>query len=124
MEIAKPIEPGFSTADAESPEIRQEDGDVRLRFKDWQERIVEVFFADAIAHKWESIESFYEGERNDSSYEILGSSWIAEHVQQRIIKESAGYKHYKLNFNAWGQFEVLAKGYTTKTSQALRADAL
>ena len=124
MEIAKLLEPGFSTADADPLEIRQEDGDVHLRFKDWQERIVEVLFADAIAHKWESIESFYERERNDSCYEILGSSWIAEHIQQRVIAESAEYKHYKLNFNAWGQFEVLAKGYTTKTSQALRADAL
>lgn len=67
MQIAKKIEPGFSTADAEYPEIMQKDGDLSLCFKDWQERLIVVFFSDAIAFKWQMAESFLEGERDDCS---------------------------------------------------------
>ena len=115
MEIAKLIQTGFSTADAEYPEIHQEDGDVVLRFKDWQEKVIEVFFVDPIAFKWQMTESFLDGEHDDSSYEILGSNWLSENLKQGTIADSEEYKHYKLNFNGCGQFEILANGYTTKT---------
>ncbi|WP_036254426.1 hypothetical protein [Methylobacter sp. BBA5.1] len=114
METAKLIQPGFSTADAEYPEIHQEDGDVTLKFKDWQENQIEVFFADAVAFKWQMAESFLSGERDDSSYEIKGSDWLQLHVKQGEIAESEEYKHYKFNFNGIGQFEILALSYTVK----------
>ncbi len=114
MERASLIKPGFSTADAEYPEIRQEDGDVVLRFKDWQQKDVEVFFADPIAFRWQMAESFHEGERDDSSYEILNSDWLALHVKQCVIAETEEYKHFKFNFNGCGQFEILSLCYTVK----------
>lgn len=115
MEIAKLIQSGFSTADAEYPQIHQEDGDVILRFKDWQEKEVEVFFADPIAFKWQMAESFHKEERDDSSYEILNSEWLALHLKQGGISESEEYRHYKFNFNGCGQFEILCLSFTVKT---------
>jgi hypothetical protein len=115
MESAKLIQPGFSTADAEYPEIHQVDGDVILKFKDWQEKKVEVFFADPIAFKWQMAERFFEGERDDSSYEIADSEWLRLHLSQSAISENEDYKHYKFNFNGCGQFEILALSYTVKT---------
>ena len=115
MEIANLIQPGFSTADAEYPEIHQEEGDVILRFKDWQEKNIEVFFADPIALKWQMAESFHDGERDDSCYEIVNSDWLALHIKQGEVSPSEEYKHYKFNFNGCGQFEILSLGYTAKT---------
>ena len=116
MEQAKLIKPGFSTADAEYPEIRQEDGDVILKFQDWQENIIEVFFAEAMAFKWQMAEVFYPcEERDDSSYQIENSEWLKTHMQQGTATESEEFKHYKFNFNGCGQFEILATSYTKKT---------
>lgn len=114
MQIANQIEPGFSTADAEYPEIKQEDGDLTLCFKDWQERSVEVFFGDTIAFKWQMAESLLENERDDCCYEIIGSEWLELHRKKGEIGPEE-YNHYKFNFNAVGQFEVLAQCYTVKT---------
>jgi len=114
MEIAELLKLSFSTADAEYPEIHQENGGVILRFIDWQERNIEVLFIDAIAHKWHMIEFFLEGERNDSIYKILDSNWLAEHLNQEVIRSMDKYKHFKFNFNRCGQFEILATEYTVK----------
>ncbi len=115
MEIAKLIEPGFSTADAEYPEINQDDGDLIVRFVDWQERRVEVFFGDTIAFKWQMAESFLENERDDSSYQIESSNWLELHYKQGEIGQNEKYNHYKFNFNGCGQLEVLAQCFTVKT---------
>jgi len=112
MEIVKLIQPGFSTADAEYPEIHQEDGDVVLRFSDWQEKKIEVFFSDPIAFKWQMAESFHDEERDDSCYEVLNSKWLDLHVKQGEIGVSEEYKHFKLNFNGCGQFEILSPGFS------------
>ena len=114
IQIAKLIETGFSTADAEFPEIHQVDGDVVLSFRDWQERLVEVFFSDHIAFRWQMAEILQDKEKDDSCYEILNSSWIDLHIKQGIISQSEEYKHYKFNFNSCGQFEILAQSYTVK----------
>ena len=115
MQIANKIEPGLSTADVEYPEIKQEDGDLTLRFKDWREKYVEVFFGDAIAFKWQMAESLLENERDDCSYEITDSEWLELHRKQGEIGSKEKYRHYKFNFNAIGQFEVLAQCYKVKT---------
>ncbi|GAB3536069.1 hypothetical protein Q5H80_07195 [Vibrio sp. SNU_ST1] len=115
MEIAKLLHTGFSTADAEYPEIHQVKGDVVLKFKDWQESIVEVFFADPVAMKWQMAESFLEGERYDSCYVIENSEWLNLHIAQDQISDAECYKHYKFNFNELGQFEIIALSYTVKT---------
>lgn len=115
MERAKIIDPGFSTADAEYPEILLADGDLILRFKDWQEKEVEVFFADTIAFRWQMIESFIEGEEFDRAHIIENSFWVAEHRKQGVIGENEEYRHYKFNFNSLGQFEAIANGFTQRT---------
>ncbi|MFA0294330.1 hypothetical protein AB4487_23580, partial [Vibrio splendidus] len=115
LEIAKLIDTGFSTADAEYPEIFQVDGDVILKFRDWREEKVEIFFADPIAMKWQMAESSLNGERCDSCYEIEQSNWLKLHIDQDEVSESEGYKHFKFNFNEIGQFEVLALNYQLKT---------
>jgi hypothetical protein len=115
MERAKIIDPGFSTADAEYPKICQVDGEVLLRFKDWQERSIEVFFVDPIAFRWQMIETFIEGEAYDRSHVIENSAWLAEHRRQGAIGEKEEYQHYKFNFNGCGQFEVLSNGFRQST---------
>ena len=119
LEIAKLIETGFSTADAEYPEILQIEGDVILKFRDWREEKVEVFFADPIAMKWQMAESFLNGERYDSCYEIEQSNWLKLHIDQDEVSESEGYKHFKFNFNENGQFEILALSYQLLSIQGI-----
>ena len=109
------IDTKFSVADAEYPEIQQVDGDVVLRFKDWQENAVEVFFADSIAFKWQMAEELNPEERYDSCYEVLNSVWLKLHIDKEVIPTSEGYKHYKFNFNELGVFEVLALSFILKT---------
>mgnify|MGYP001310083759 CR=1 FL=1 len=112
MNIPRKLTTSFSTADADFPEIHQIDGDLIIRFKDWQELNVGVFFADPIAFKWQMADNFYKGERDDCCYEIIKSSWISEHIKQGEISETEEYHHYKFNFNTCGQLEVLAISYT------------
>lgn len=114
IQIAKPIETGFSTADAEFPTIRQINSDVVLKFKDWQERFIEVFFSNPIAFRWQMAEILHDKERDDLCYEILNSSWIDLHIKQGIISQLEDYKHYKFNFNSCGQFEILSPSYSVK----------
>ena len=114
-EEAKYLQVDFSTADAEYPEIIQEDGDVVLRFNDWKDNIIEVFFAESMALKWQIAEIFHEGERPDACYEIENSEWLNLHISQGEASKEEGFKHYKFNFNGCGQFEILATGFTKRT---------
>ncbi|RXJ66942.1 hypothetical protein CS022_24470 [Veronia nyctiphanis] len=115
MEVAKVIDTGFSTADAEYPEILQLDGDVTLRFIDWQASRIEVFFADPIAMRWQMAETLIEGEHFDRCHQIENSQWLQQHIEQGVISETESYRHYKFNFNDAGQFEVIALNYRLKT---------
>lgn len=115
MERAQVIETGFSVADADYPDISMEEGDLLLRFTDWTGERIEVYFPDAIAFKWQMTESFIEGEAFDRCHEIVNSHWLQQHMQQGTIAETEEYKHYKFNFNACGQFEVIANGFSKRT---------
>ncbi len=117
MESIKLLNTKFSTADAEYPEIHQQEGDVILRYEDWQEQIVEIFFTDPVAFRWQMAEPLLEGERDDSCYEVINSKWLLMHLTENVISKSEGYKHYKFNFNECGQFEILATGYTKQHNQ-------
>lgn len=117
IESAKLILPGFSTADSEFPEIYQEEDQITLQFEDWQKHLIEVVFADPIAFKWQIAFLPLEGERNDCCYEIENSSWITNHVKQHLISAADRYRHYRLNFNEIGQFEILATGFTANTKR-------
>jgi len=114
MERAEIIDPGFSTADADFPDIYIDEGDLILKFKDWQENQREVFFSDTVAFKWQMIETFIEGEEYDRSHIIIESAWLSEHIKQGEIGAREEYKHYKFNFNGNGQLEVISNGFTVK----------
>ncbi len=114
MERAEIIDPGFSTADSEFPNINMNEGDLVLKFKDWQEVQREVFFSDVVAFKWQMIETFIEGEEYDRSHLITDSSWLTEHLKQGEVGAQEDYKHYKFNFNGNGQLEVISNGFTVK----------
>jgi RNAse (barnase) inhibitor barstar len=114
-ETATLINPGFSTADADYPEIHLLNGELFVRFQDWQEKTIEVVFVDTIAHHWQSAEILLEGERNDSCYEISHSRWRFDHVQQGVIDSIEDCQHYRFNFNTCGQLEVLARSYRLVT---------
>ena len=115
MEIANVIETKFSTADADYPEIQQSDDVLTLSFTDWREREVTVVFEGVAAFKWQTIETLMEGEEYDRCHEIENSSWLSEHLKQHSVTKEEGHKHYKFNFNACGQFEILATQYNVKT---------
>ncbi|PCJ55341.1 MAG: hypothetical protein COA79_21095 [Planctomycetota bacterium] len=115
MTLAKIIQPGFSTADAEYPEIIIESNGIVLKFVDWQENKVEILFAEAVAYKWQTIETLIEGEADDCSHIIEDSEWVNEHINQDIIGPNDNYIHYKLNFNSTGQFEVISANLVVKT---------
>ncbi len=115
MESAKIINTPFSTADADYPEVQQSDDILTLSFTDWREIEVTIVFEGVAAYKWQTIEQFMEGERYDECHEILNSSWLSEHLKQKVITKEENHKHYKFNFNACGQFEILATKYNVKT---------
>ena len=115
MERAIILEPGFSTADADYPDICDTEAGLLVKFNDWQENNIEVLFSEAIAFKWQLIETFIEGEEYDRCHEIENSMWLKEHYKQGELEKNESYKHYKFNFNACGQLEVLASGFSFKT---------
>ncbi|MGU3840239.1 hypothetical protein ACVZHT_01045, partial [Vibrio diabolicus] len=105
----------FSTADAEYPEIHQEDGDIRVEFKDCQEKTVNLYFADPVAFKCQMVFDLLKGERDDCCYEICSSFWLKQHVQSEVINSNEGYRHFRLNFNELGQLDVIALNILVRT---------
>lgn len=114
MEIAKLLETKFSTADAEYPVVIVDGGILTLKYQDWQENDVEIYFGEPVAYKWQMCEIFLKNERDDCCYEIENSKWLADHLSQGIVTKEEGYIHYRFNFNGNGQFEILAIGYMQK----------
>ena len=111
------IEPGFSTADASRPTFDYSDREyLQVIFDDWREEQVVVLFREVVAVKWQTAESLSTGERDDSSYEVLNSPWLAVHREQGLIEASSDLHHYKFNFNAVGELEVLCAGFRIEGS--------
>jgi hypothetical protein len=118
METAQIIDPGFSVADAEEVEVESVQAGLRVRFRNWQERCVSAVFVDAVSFRWERLEwKPIEGERFDSSHIIHGSEWLRLHFEQKEIEASEGYRHYRLNFNAAGTLQVIAKEIKKEAEQ-------
>lgn len=116
MTRIEPFNPGFSTADAEYPEIHAAAGSLHLTFKDWREQIVHVEFTEVCAFRWQEAESLLPNEPFDGSCELLESPWLAEHVEQGIILlQGSQYRHLRFNFNACGQLQVLCVSYYVQT---------
>ncbi len=115
MEIAKPIQTSFSTADADYPEIQQTDDVLTVSFTDWKEEEKTIVFLGVAAFKWQTIESLVENEQYDGCNEIQDSSWLRAHIEQDAITKEEIAKHWRFNFNACGQLEVLAASFYEKT---------
>ena len=73
-----PLAAGFSTADAERPEVVFREGELSVRFNDWREQPVVLRFADAVAFRWQDAAALPGHVRDDGSYEVTDSAWIAE----------------------------------------------
>jgi hypothetical protein len=106
------IDPGFTTADAEYPKIHAENGMLTLTFKDWKEQEIEVRFSEVSAFRWQEAESLLPSEPYDGAVEVLDSEWLALHIAQGAIPEKQVTHHFRFNFNACGQFEVLCGSFT------------
>lgn len=116
LERATIINPGFSVADAELPSISTSEDGLEIRFLDWREDLVEAIFVDSVSFRWDQIDwAFVEGERHDSSHVIENSDWMAEHLAQNSFSPDGGYKHYRLNFNAGGSLQVIAREIRLRT---------
>jgi hypothetical protein len=110
METAELINPGFSVADASMPDLITAEGNLRIRFTEWNDNPIQVLFVDAVSHRWDvTWNVLLDGERFDSSHIIQQSKWLQSHFDCRECIPDAGYKHYRLNFNASGSLEVIAR---------------
>ena len=112
MPHLEPIAPGFITADAEYPKIHAESGVLTLTFRDWKEQGVEVRFSGVCAFQWQEAESSLPGEPYAGAVEVLDSEWLALHIAQGAIPKEQEAHHFRFNFNACGQFEVLCGSFT------------
>lgn len=100
----KPLQTGFSAADARYPELHASGGELHLRFKDWREHEVHVTFHDVIAYKWQEAE---ESDLTDDVCEVIGSAWLDMLRQAGPIPQGSAYRHFCFNFNACGQLDVV-----------------
>jgi hypothetical protein len=108
-EIARLIETDFSTADAEYPNFSLRNGLLVLDFVDWREWPVRVRFSNTVGVKWQELDSEGPEDRDDSTYEIVGSSWLKEYLSKEACTPGDALRHYRLCFNACGVLDVLAE---------------
>jgi len=110
MERAEVIDPGFIVADAGSVSFSTSDADLLIEFSEWNGKKIKVTFEDAIAHLWDRrAREYLEGERYDSTHVIHESEWLAKHSKMGYASVEKGFRHFRLNFNAEGTLEVIAK---------------
>ncbi len=114
MERAEILKTDFSTADADYPTFALNQGQLRLDFIDWQERSVRIQFDDVCAVRWQEVAPT-SPLRDDVTYEIHDSEWLAEYKAQIQLGSPESVRHYKLCFNAIGTLDVLASGFKMPT---------
>jgi hypothetical protein len=102
------LTPGFSTADAQYPSFALRGGSLVLEFEDWRERQIVVTFTNAAGVMWQEVHSPGPQDRDDSVYEIDGSSWMAQYLASAARTPGDALRHYRLCFNASGVLDVLA----------------
>ena len=100
-----PLSAGFSTADAEYPSMTYELGTLVFRFVDWQDRKVIIHFVDTVAFKWQDDAILPPEIRDDTSYEVVNSPWLAELIALGATGQTS--RHYKLCLNAAGVLDVV-----------------
>jgi hypothetical protein len=104
---------GFSTPDADPPQIAYSDGDLSVTFTDWREQSVALRFPDAVAFRWQDNAALPPDVRDDCSYEVTDSAWIAELCCLNSLPREP--HHYMLCFNAAGVLQVVSGRVTVET---------
>jgi hypothetical protein len=105
---AVPLDLGFSVADGEQVSLVFSGGDLLLSFIDWCEHRVEHRFKDALAFRWSSRPTV-ETPRDDSTFVVPESSWLAEEVRLEACSDPENFAHQVLCFNAEKVLEVLSR---------------
>src|SRR4051794_39473205 len=106
--IHRPIDLGFSTADASNVELLMKGDVLNTSFINWKEESIRAIFRDVLAFKWEN-ELDEDGLRDDLVYEVEGSEWLGRQVELQAIRDLNSYTHYKLCFNGKGVLDVLCR---------------
>ena len=99
---------GVHTADAEQVEFVFAANSLKLRFVDWQDQPRELVLPEALAFRWQE----YDGDaapRDDTTYEVVGSQWLADQQPHNASPLSGQFRHYKLCFNACGTLDVICR---------------
>ena len=97
---------GFSTADADRPDITYANGDLLVKFKDWREQPVALRFPDAVAFRWQDEAELPASVRDDTPYEVIDSTWVAELRSFNALPPEP--HHFMLCFNAAGVLDVVS----------------
>jgi hypothetical protein len=115
----EPLNMSFSTADAEYPRIKLEDGCARVAYRNWQEKSVVLLFHDVVAISWDEGEAALCAEhRDDCGYIVHDSPWLARHRAAETITLTEDRQHFKLAFNAVGVLQVLASALEVVSESA------
>jgi hypothetical protein len=105
----EPLGESFSTADAGYPQVISADRRLRVTYRDWQEKVVTLLFHDVVAYSWDDGDGALEvNHRDDDSYIVHDSPWLARHRAVGTVMPSEDAKHFKLCFNPTGVLQVLA----------------
>ena len=115
MGTVLPLQSGFSTADAEYPELHLAGGKLHLTFKDWREQRIRVVFHEVCAFRWQEAEDLLPDEPYDGACEVARSEWLTRHIEQLAVDQNSKHRHLRFNFNACGQLEVLGTSFTVET---------
>ena len=103
----------LSTADASSPEMTFQHGDLTLAFVDWHEQRISLRFTDIVAFRWEDEMPLPADVRDDASYEVEGSPLVAELSAKGALMSGTTYRHFIFCFNeVGGVLQVVAAEMT------------
>lgn len=78
-----PIALGFSVASAEAIALSFDAGDLVLEFRDFRQQAIEHRFVDALAFRWAAVPSHPTTPREDSTYEVPSSPWLADELRAK-----------------------------------------
>jgi hypothetical protein len=108
-EHAELVDLGFRSADGKLVSFTYDD-ELRLTVDEVDGRRVVIVFEDAAYLAWIAIDEWpgARGEHEDKTYEIRNSQRVRELAAEDDIY--AAYRHWRIHFNGFETFEVVASG--------------